>query len=78
MFLVFTSTLRNAVGLVGVRELLALTFIELLALGHGPLLGEHTQEVLAHTLGYSQEQVEELYSENILHIEEAAKSLVKQ
>jgi len=46
--------------------------------GHGPLLGEHTEEILAHTLGYTKEQVEELYSNNILHIEEAAKSLVNQ
>jgi len=46
--------------------------------GHGPLLGEHTEEVLAHTLGYSREQVEALYAANILHIEEAAKPLVKR
>ncbi len=46
--------------------------------GHGPFLGEHTEEVLAHTLGYSKEQVEKLYADNILHIEEAAKPLVNR
>lgn len=46
--------------------------------GHGPLLGEHTEEVLAHTLGFTQEQVEELYSSNVLHIEDSAKPLVKR
>jgi len=46
--------------------------------GHGPLLGEHTEEVLAHTLGYSRAQVDELYAANVLHIEEAAKALVNR
>jgi CoA:oxalate CoA-transferase len=46
--------------------------------GHGPFLGEHTEEVLAQTLGYTKEQVEELYADNILHIEDAAKALNEQ
>jgi len=46
--------------------------------GYGPFLGEHTQEVLADTLGYTKEQVEELYAGNILYIEDAAKALNEQ
>jgi CoA:oxalate CoA-transferase len=30
-----------------------------------PLLGQHTEEVLAHTLGYSQDRIEELISDRV-------------
>jgi len=44
---------------------------------HGPLLGEHTDEILKDTLGYSEEQIKGLYEKNILHVEDAAKRLKK-
>jgi crotonobetainyl-CoA:carnitine CoA-transferase CaiB-like acyl-CoA transferase len=42
---------------------------------HAPLLGEHTDEILKDTLGYSEEQIQSLYDNKILHIEDAAKKL---
>jgi len=42
---------------------------------HAPLLGEHTEEILKDTLGYSDEQINSLYENNILYIEDAAKRL---
>lgn len=44
---------------------------------HAPLLGEHTNEILRNTLGYSDEQIQALHDQNILHIEDGAKKLNK-
>jgi crotonobetainyl-CoA:carnitine CoA-transferase CaiB-like acyl-CoA transferase len=40
--------------------------------GHGPLLGEHTEEILTNTLGYSTDQITSLYGANVLYKEPAA------
>ena len=43
--------------------------------GHGPLLGEHTREVLADFLGYSEERIKELYNNNVAYHEPAVERL---
>lgn len=43
--------------------------------GHGPLLGEHTEEVLSTVLGYSDAQIRELYAHNIVYHEPAVEKL---
>jgi crotonobetainyl-CoA:carnitine CoA-transferase CaiB-like acyl-CoA transferase len=43
--------------------------------GYGPLLGEHTDEVLAHVLGYSEEQIKDLYDNKIIYHEPAVDRL---
>jgi CoA:oxalate CoA-transferase len=43
--------------------------------GHAPLLGEHNKEVLTTILGHTDEQVKELYNENVLHHEESVDRL---
>ncbi len=40
--------------------------------GHGPLLGEHTEEILTNTLGYSTDRITSLYGANVLYKEPAA------
>lgn len=35
--------------------------------GYAPFLGEHNREILSKTLGYSPEQIENLYTENVLY-----------
>ena len=43
--------------------------------GHGPLLGEHTEEVLTKVLGYSEKQIMDLYQNNIVYHEPAVEKL---
>ena len=43
--------------------------------GYGPLLGEHNNIVLAEVLGYSQEQVKELYDNKVIYHEPAVERL---
>jgi len=43
--------------------------------GHGPLLGEHTEEILSTVLGYKDAQIKELYSKNIVYHEPAVDKL---
>ena len=39
--------------------------------GHAPLLGEHTEEILATVLGYSKEQAQQLYTQEVVYHEPA-------
>lgn len=39
--------------------------------GHGPLLGEHTYEILREKLNYTESQIKQLYTQNVLYHEEA-------
>ncbi|MCP4716825.1 MAG: hypothetical protein GY868_17010, partial [Deltaproteobacteria bacterium] len=43
--------------------------------GHGPLLGEHTEEILTDVLGYNEGQIKELYDAQVVHHEEAVDRL---
>jgi len=43
--------------------------------GYGPLLGEHTDEVLAHMLGYTEEQIKELHDNAVIYHEPAVDRL---
>jgi crotonobetainyl-CoA:carnitine CoA-transferase CaiB-like acyl-CoA transferase len=43
--------------------------------GHAPILGEHNEDVLAGVLGYSKEQVNAMYGEDILYHEPAVDRL---
>ncbi|MCX8044857.1 MAG: CoA transferase [Desulfobacterota bacterium] len=43
--------------------------------GHGPLLGEHTEEVLSKVLGYTDAQIQELYKHNVVYHEPAVEKL---
>jgi len=40
--------------------------------GHGPLLGEHNGKVFTEVLGYDEKQIDELYSQEVIHKEDAA------
>jgi crotonobetainyl-CoA:carnitine CoA-transferase CaiB-like acyl-CoA transferase len=46
--------------------------------GHGPLLGEHTREVLGNVLNYSKEQIDALYAGEVLYQEPAVAMLEKK
>ena len=46
--------------------------------GHGPLLGEHTREVLGDVLKYGKEQIDSLYAGGILFQEPAVEMLEKK
>lgn len=43
--------------------------------GYGPLLGEHTDEVLSEFLGYTEEQIKELYRDGVIYHEPAVERL---
>jgi len=43
--------------------------------GHGPLLGEHTEEVLSSVLGYNDAQIKEMYENNVLYKAPEAENL---
>jgi crotonobetainyl-CoA:carnitine CoA-transferase CaiB-like acyl-CoA transferase len=43
--------------------------------GYGPLLGEHTDDVLAYILGYSEEQIKDLYDNKVIYHEPAVDRL---
>jgi len=46
--------------------------------GYGPLLGEHTDEVLSEFLGYTDEQIRELYRCGVIYHEPAVERLPKK
>jgi crotonobetainyl-CoA:carnitine CoA-transferase CaiB-like acyl-CoA transferase len=46
--------------------------------GHGPLLGEHTREVLGDVLKYGKEQIDALYAGGVLFQEPAVGMLEKK
>jgi CoA:oxalate CoA-transferase len=46
--------------------------------GYGPFLGEHNRQVLNDELGYTEEQIEALYNEDILYHEEAVERLPEE
>ena len=46
--------------------------------GHGPLLGEHTREVLGAVLNYGQDQIDALYSGGVVFQEPAVERLEKK
>ena len=39
--------------------------------GHGPLLGEHTSEILSKVLGYGKDRISELYAQEVVYHEPA-------
>ena len=43
--------------------------------GHAPLLGEHTDDVLADILGYNEEQIKDLYDNEVIYHEPAVERL---
>jgi CoA:oxalate CoA-transferase len=43
--------------------------------GHGPLLGEHNDQVLINLLGYSDKRIQELYADAVLYHEPAVEKL---
>ena len=45
--------------------------------GHGPLLGEHNEEIFTTVLGATPEQIQQYYESNIIHREEAVERLKK-
>lgn len=45
--------------------------------GYGPLLGEHTDDVLADVLGYNEEQIKDLYGNDVIYHEPAVDRLKK-
>lgn len=46
--------------------------------GYGPFLGEHTDDVLAHILGYSEVQIKDLYGNKVIYHEPAVDRLEKE
>lgn len=46
--------------------------------GYGPLLGEHTDEVLSNLLGYTEEQIMDLYRSGVIYHEPAVERLKKR
>jgi CoA:oxalate CoA-transferase len=46
--------------------------------GHAPLLGEHNREVLQSVLGKSDESINKLYKNGVLHHEEAVDRLPEE
>ena len=45
--------------------------------GHGPLLGEHNEEIFTSVLGATPEQIQQYYDSGIIHKEEAVDRLEK-